>query len=374
MAFRDWPNEIDLAESLLAQNSVKVATITVTESGHHLDNEGHLNPDDATIRDEINGDSKSSVYAYLEAALARRATEIDKPLTIACCDNLRGNGDKLRCNFLTYLALTENKTLADWVRKKVVFPNSMVDRITPRKADDVQSDAQALFGANVDEVVQSEAFSQWVLEDYCADIMPDISIVGVEIVHDVDLYEEAKIHILNGRHTCLAYLAALKGHQTFDQAMQDDELAKHFRDYEQLEVLPALPADIPLDTTAYLDNVEMRFSNNTIADSIERICADGFAKFQIFIRPTIEAVLENGDAPIHAIRSIASWYWFAQAVKDQRISFEYYEPSWDVVSTLLEPGQIERFATSNVLWSDLPKRFPQFSILLKQTIVEMEKS
>ena len=41
-------------------------------------------------------------------------------------------------------------------------------------------------------------------------------------------FEETKIRILNGGHTCIAYLAALKGFKTFDQAMIDPEIFAHF--------------------------------------------------------------------------------------------------------------------------------------------------
>lgn len=374
VAFSDWSATPDLTVNLLAMPSVKAVSITVTESGYYIGNEGRLNCNDPIIRAEIEGSRKASVYAFLADGLAQRAKQIDQPITIVCCDNLRGNGEKLRLNFLDYLELVEQDDLAAWVNNNVAFPNSMVDRITPRKADEIQSEAQELFGAQVGEVVQSEAFTQWVLEQNFVAEMPRLDLVGVEFVNDVDPYEEAKIRVLNGGHTCIAYQAALKGHETFDQAMDDEELALHFRNFELKEVLPALPDDIPLDTEAYLDDIAMRFRNQAIADSVERICADGFAKFQIFIRPTIEAVLENGNVPIYAIRTIASWYWFSKAIQSKRISMDYYEPSWDALVPLLEEGHVQDFTTSIVLWSDLPERFPQFSKVLTATITEMENS
>jgi len=41
-----------------------------------------------------------------------------------------------------------------------------------------------------------------------------LSSVGVEFVDDIVSYENIKIHILNGEHIILAYLAALRGHET----------------------------------------------------------------------------------------------------------------------------------------------------------------
>jgi D-arabinitol 4-dehydrogenase len=74
----------------------------------------------------------------------------------------------------------------------------------------------------------AEDLIQWVLEENFTSTLPDLRKVGVTITPDVDPYEEAKIRILNGGHTCLAYLAALAGNHTFDQAMTDPTLASHF--------------------------------------------------------------------------------------------------------------------------------------------------
>lgn len=371
--FADWHKDAQMVEGLLAKPSVKLVTITVTESGYYLDKDGQLDLTLPAISDEMAGEEKSTIYAYLAAALARRAIEIDEPITIACCDNLRGNGEMLRRNFLDYLVAAQQTVLADWVQTNATFPNSMVDRITPRRSPEAQESVQAIFGANIGEVIQSEAFSQWVIEDNFANKMPAFAAVGVEVVDDVDPYEEAKIRILNGGHTCLTYFAALKGHATFDQAMADPELTAHFEGFERLEVLPALPQHMPLDTKAYLKNVTLRFCNKAIADSVERICADGFAKFPIFIRPTIEARLESGNMPTYAIRSIASWYCFTRAFKDGRATIDYLEPNWASLLPLIKPGNVQGFSTSTALWSDLPKRFPEFAKVLSETITEMEK-
>jgi len=47
------------------------------------------------------------------------------------------------------------------------------------------------------------------------------------------------------------------------------------------------------------------------------------AKYPIFMRPTFEDCLKQGIMPIHGIRSIASWYVFAQHVAAGRIPFDF---------------------------------------------------
>ena len=87
-----------------------------------------------------------------------------------------------------------------------------------------------------------------------------------------------------GGHTGLAYLAALAGHETFDQAMQDQEIRAHFDAWERDEVLIGLDKNIPFDTVAYLGEISRRFENGGIADGLERICMDGYSKMSIYIK------------------------------------------------------------------------------------------
>ena len=93
------------AEALLVNPDVHMLTITVTESGYYLDDSGNLNADDPTIATEVSGGHKTSIYAYMMAALHRRKASAGQSLTILCCDNIRQNGKMLKRNFLAYLEL-----------------------------------------------------------------------------------------------------------------------------------------------------------------------------------------------------------------------------------------------------------------------------
>ncbi len=367
--FADWSIETDMAEELLAAPSVHLVTITVTESGYYTDPNGALNTTEPTITSEINGETSKSVYAYLRGALRRRMKSTGNPLTIACCDNIRQNGKMLKRNLSAYLSAFGDVELARWVDGNVAFPCSMVDRITPRSPRELSVEMSALIGQTVKSPIMAEDFSQWVLQSKFAAKMPDLARAGVTVTAEVDPYEETKIRVLNGGHTALAYFAALKGVETFDAAMRDPDLYHHFRAFEAEEVLPALRLNLPFSKTEYLDSIDRRFGNRAIGDTVARICADGMAKFQIFIRPTLEGCLEQRILPNHAIRSIAAWFVFARHVQAGKISFEYVEPNWGDLSALLNS---DAFVTSGHLWGDLPRRFPEFSETLRLEITELE--
>lgn len=367
--FADWSIAKTEAEALLSALSVHLVTITVTESGYYTDPNGDLNAADVAILAEIAGGTPQSVYGYLRAALRNRVAATGAPLTIACCDNIRQNGKMLRRNLLAYLDACGDQSLALWVGANVAFPCSMVDRITPRSPVELGPELSALVGKDVTSPIMAEDFIQWVLQDSAAAAMPDLSQAGVTVTSDVDPYEETKIRVLNGGHTALCYMAALEGVETFDAAMRMPHLKEHFQNLEMKEVLPAITIELPFSKVDYLVDIARRFSNQAIGDTVARICADGMAKFPIFIRPTLAGCFEQGIVPTFTIRSIASWYVFARHVDAGKIPFYYVEPSWNDLKALLGT---EAFLTNRQLWGDIPETYPEFAETLRCEIKELE--
>ena len=371
--FADWSEDAAHAEQLLALASVKAVSITVTESGYYLNDDWSLSAEDPVIAAEISGAQGTSIYAYLAAALARRKSSIAQPITVLCCDNIRSNGDKLGRNFQAYLELTGQSALGAWVKENVTFPNSMVDRITPRATPVLEAEIAALAPAHAQTAIHGESFTQWVIEDKFKAEFADLSKVGVEIVADVDPYEEAKIRILNGGHTALCYMGALAGLQTFDEAMAHTGLKHHFDQFETQNVLPGLTLDLPFDKAKYLDLIAARFSNRAIADDLARICMDGWSKFPIFIRPTLKSCLKQGIDPIWTYDSIAGWYVYARRFANGQTHIDYNEPYWAQLEPLLVQGGEKGFARTEALWSDLPDTYPNFVTDLTAAIARMEE-
>ncbi|MDE0764676.1 MAG: mannitol dehydrogenase family protein [Amylibacter sp.] len=370
VGFYDWCSDINNSQKILALDTVHLVTITVTESGYYTDANGDLIIDDPHILNEINNNLQLTVYGYLRASLLSRVAAGGAPLTIACCDNIRQNGKMLQRNLLAYLKICNDTDLISWVTDNVAFPSSMVDRITPRTSLELSIELSELIGIKVSSPIMAEDFTQWVLQDNFSNNMPNLTDVGVTITSDIDPYEETKIRVLNGGHTALTYLAALEKIRTFDMVMQIPHLFAHFKGFECEEVLPALTIELPFSKYKYLEKIEQRFNNQAIGDTVSRICADGMAKFPIFIRPTLEGCFAQGIIPIFSIRSIASWHQFAQHVLAGKVDFDYLEPSWDSLSSML--GRDE-FINSRQLWGEIPKTYPKFAEILRLEIFKMEQ-
>lgn len=370
--YADWCIDPDEAESLVSMASVHMITVTVTESGYYLDAAGQLDTSHPVIKSEFDTQNYESVYGYLARALECRAATGGAPLTVLCCDNIRSNGEVLKRNFLSWLSGSGQGDLANWIEDNVTFPCSMVDRITPRTTDALRTEVRELFDAGDQIAVQAEAYIQWVIQDNFAGPSPDLRQVGVELVTEVDPFEETKIRILNGGHTGLAYLGALAGYRTFDQAMDDAALRQHFDKWLDCEVLPGLTIDLPFDKYAYRHMVAQRFENAAIADTLERICMDGYSKFAIFVRPTLQSCLEQRLQPESGYRTIASWYLLARRCLHGDQTLVYEDAAWEQLTPLLADGAVQSFASHKPLWGDLPVNFPEFSHNIVDAIEKME--
>ncbi|MFP3656630.1 mannitol dehydrogenase family protein, partial [Burkholderia sp. SIMBA_052] len=64
--------------------------------------------------------------------------------------------------------------------------------------------------------VPCEPFRQWVIEDRFPAGRPAWDAVGAQLVDDVTPFELAKLRMLNGTHSTLAYLSMLGGFATID--------------------------------------------------------------------------------------------------------------------------------------------------------------
>lgn len=340
----DWTKNRTIAKNLLALPSVHVITITVTESGYA---------------------PGSPLFEYLACGLRNRKT----PITIISCDNIRQNGVVLESQFLAYLYQTNQHELADWVRKNVTFPSTMVDRITPRTTDTLREDVEYLYPGYGYTAVQTEEYRQWVIEDKFAADFPDLTEVGVIITKDLEPYDETKIRVLNGGHTSLAYIGALSGYTTFDQVMNDEGHKNHFRKLQNEEIIPSLDIDLPFDINEYVDTVEKRFSSASNVDELDRICMDGFTKFHTFVVPSLRKCLEQGKRPIQIYKSIAAWYIYSKKFARGCKRIRYNEPNWVLLEPLLKDGAIDQFVSNERLWGDVPKKYITFTRDLKSILL-----
>uniref|UniRef100_A6VU92 Mannitol dehydrogenase domain n=1 Tax=Marinomonas sp. (strain MWYL1) TaxID=400668 RepID=A6VU92_MARMS len=363
----DGAQEPEKVDSTLADAKTQLVTSTVTEGGYYLDENRRLMLEHPAIKADITG-ARNTLYAFLYAGLKLRSETSKTKITLLCCDNLRHNGELLETGLMQFLEAKQDSALAQWVRQNVSFPCSMVDRITPKPSQKHVDEVRSRFGIDDHMTVMGEDFIQWVVEDKFAGKKPSLDLVGVQFVQDVVPFEEAKIRILNAGHTCVTYQAALKGLTYFDEAMRDEELKQYFTDFILQDSIPAI-GDSVVDLPAYFDIIAQRFSNANIGDTVERICTDGYAKFPIFVFPTLEGAYRNGRIPKKTIQGIAGWFVFIQLSNQGKLKTPYHEPNKASLTAFSnDEAGIQAFATDRFLWGNVPTEYPDFVTELTKAI------
>ena len=292
----------------MADEQTKIVSLTITEGGYNLNSStGEFEFNNPDVQHDLeNSDNPKLVFGYLTAALKKRRDSGIPPFTIQSCDNVQHNGDMTR-NMLLAFAQRQDKELADWIEKKVSFPNAMVDRITPVTTSKDIDFLKNELGLVDKWPVTCEPFTQWVIEDNFSNGRPEWEKVGVQFVSDVTPYEKMKIRLLNAGHSVLGLLGSIHGHETIDGAVSDPLFSKYLRNFMDIEATPILDAVEGIDLENYKDSLIERFGNPNIKDNLARICLESSAKLPKFLIATINENLANGGSIKYSTLVIAVW-------------------------------------------------------------------
>jgi len=295
----------------LAHPAARLITITVTEKGYCLDAQGELDlahPD--IVADFMAPDVPVSLIGWIVAGLERRRDGQLAAPTVMSCDNVASNGPKLRQAVLTFAQSVGKNDLARWIDGEVRFPATMVDSITP--ASDVALHARVTEAIGLDDAapVQRESFVQWVIEDGLGPDMPDLATAGAQLTGDVHAYERAKLRLLNGAHSSLAYLGLLRGRATVGEAMADAPLAGFVERMMRGDIAPTLAAAKGLEIQPYIDALLKRLRNPAIAHRLIQIAADGSLKLPYRLLDTTADLLAMGRPVARPAAAVAAWMRF----------------------------------------------------------------
>ncbi len=304
------PREPAAALARLATPTTRWLGLTVTEKGYGLTADGDLDEGNADVAADLTGSSSPrSAIGWIVAGLEGRRRAGLAPFVVASCDNLPANGRRLKRGVLQ-MAGARDADLTAWIEGEVRFPCSMVDSITPAADDALLVLARRTLGLVDAAPVQREGFVQWVLEDDLGADAPDLASVGVTLTSDVEGYEAAKLKLLNGAHSSMAYLGLLKGHETVADAMADPTLAEFIRRLMIDEISPLVVAPKGMDVAAYGQAILRRFGNPAIRHRLIQIAMDGSQKLPIRLLATAQSALDAGRPVARLGQAVAGWMAF----------------------------------------------------------------
>jgi fructuronate reductase len=292
------PHEPEAVIAALAAPQTRIASFTITEKGYCRAGDSSLDPALA---------GEDSVYHYLARGLRRRHDAGLRGLTLMSCDNLAENGHQLARLMDEYLT-RHDPALLDWFSAECTCPSTMVDRIVPATtADDRDAVAETLDGLRDEAAVLTEPFSQWVIEDRFAAGRPAWHKVGAELVADVRPYETAKLRMLNGAHSLLAYLGLMRGHVFVHQAVADPHIRPFADRLMREEAAPGIEAAPGQDLNAYADALIDRFANSALNHRLIQIAMDGSQKVPQRWLETLAFHQANGKQCPAILTGLAAW-------------------------------------------------------------------
>ncbi|MBE7729150.1 mannitol dehydrogenase family protein [Komagataeibacter sp. FXV3] len=290
----------------LADPAIRIVSMTVTEGGYYVDENGVFPIDHPLIAEDLKRAVPHTVFGLLTEALRKRRESGAGPFTILSCDNLPQNGHVARTAFLGW-ARARDAGLAQWIEENVTFPCTMVDRITPAVHPDDIRRLDAESGLDDRIPVFCEDFIQWVVEDkFCAG-RPELDAVGVQFTDNVQPYEEVKLHMLNASHSLLGLSGVLSGYRVVSEIMEDLNEVTLVEQYLAFDAEPLLHAPPGMALTEYGRRLLHRFRNRAISDQLLRIASDSTSKLPMFIKSTAMGVIAH-KRPVERIAFVVACY------------------------------------------------------------------
>ncbi len=260
-------------------------------------------------------------------------------LTIASCDNLHNNGRILQALCIDAAQAPTHGALAAWIQQCCTFPNSMVDRIVPASSPERQQAARDALGLDDAGALGTEAFTEWVIERRFADPR-DAGVLagaGVTVVDDVGPFEEAKLSLLNGSHSAMAYVGAVAGLAVVCDCVCEPVIRRFVHAMMTDEVAPHLHRP---DWAAYRDDLLARFGNPELRHSVHQIANDGSQKIPLRWVPSALAQQRAGRGFEHLAFCAAAWIRYVRGVNERGETCTVNDPMAAQLQALARPGGV----------------------------------
>ena len=280
-----------------------MVTLTVTEKGDWR------RPDGATDLAGIVADG-NSIHHHLAAAVTARRRAGLSPLSLVSCDNLPDNGRVLRAGVAAFLDHLGRREDRDWFERDWRCPNTMVDRIVPAVTEADRERVAATLGMTDAAAVITEPYRQWVIEDNFAGDRPRWEVGGAQFVLDVAPYETAKLRMLNGAHSALAYLGLERGHVFVHEAVADPAVRPVIETLMRREAATSFTPAPEQALDAYADALLRRFANPALPHRLAQIASDGSQKVGPRWLASLAAHGRRGETAPATLTALGAWLRF----------------------------------------------------------------
>lgn len=328
-------------KEIFTNSSLQMISFTITEKGYGLKGlDGNYLP--VVLSDIENGPSEAKhAMSIVCALLYERYLAGKLPLAVVSMDNCSHNGEKLQNAILTIANEWQKNGFVtsefiDYLNDEnyITFPWSMIDKITPRPANEVLEEVEKLGFTNMEPVttakrtyiapfVNAEVCEYLVIEDKFPNGRPALEKVGVYLTtrETVNKVETMKVTTcLNPLHTALAVYGCLLGYKSIASEMESKELKSLVENIGKEGMKVVVDPKI-LSPQKFLEEVLYeRLPNKAIPDMPQRIATDTSQKIPVRYGETIKAYLKSNTLSVDDLTyiplAIAGWLRYLLAVND----------------------------------------------------------
>ena len=338
-----FPKDMNRLKSIFRNPSLQIVSFTITEKGYALTNmQGEFFP---LVQSDFDKGPEGCSHAMsiVTALLSERFQAGAAPLSMVSMDNCSHNGEKLRDSIVTVAekwlerGFVSSEFVA-WVtdESRVSFPWSMIDKITPRPAKEVEDTltrdgiadmAPIITDKNtyIAPFVNAEEPQYLVLEDRFPNGRPPLERAGVYMTNRDTVNNSEKMKVttcLNPLHTALAVYGCLLGYDSIAAEMTDPQLKALVEKIGCVEGIPVAPDPKILRPVDFIREViECRLPNPFIPDTPQRIATDTSQKMAIRFGETIKSYIAHPDLDptnlTYIPLVIAGWLRYLLAVDDE---------------------------------------------------------
>src|SRR5882762_7586169 len=211
------------------------------------------------------------------------------PVFVIPTELVPDNGPRLAA-MVHEVARKYDNTFRDWLKTRVRFCSSLVDRIVTAPPPDQHAAFEATLGYRDALLTVTEPYALWAIEADPAELRAVFPIESARVVFapDISFYRERKLRLLNAVHTATVPLALLAGVRTVREASTHPLLGAFQKRLLFDEIIPA--TDLPVDQArAFAQQVLERFANPWLEHEYRVIATNQEEKFRIRVLPLILA-------------------------------------------------------------------------------------
>ena len=341
------PTAVARLKAIFTAASLQMVSFTITEKGYALRRpDGSLLP---VVADDLaNGPvAPRHVMSIVCALLLARFEAGALPMAVVSMDNCSHNGEKLRAAILEiaeawiakgYASAAFREYLTD--PKKIAFPWSMIDKITPRPHARVEA---SLAEAGIEGMapiitdkktfiapfVNAEKPQYLVIEDTFPNGRPSLEKAGVYFTDRETVNKTEKMKVttcLNPLHTAMSMYGCILGYTLICEEMKDADIVLLVKRLGYVEGLPVVVDPGIISPRAFIDEVvNERLPNPFMPDDPRRIATDTSQKVGVRFGETIKSYLAQGrdlGSLVAIPLALAGWMRYLLAVNDKGEAME----------------------------------------------------